>query len=138
MRQKLSGTFTVCRQSNGEFVTVTLRDENSRINFAVAEIRLTDFSKALFGLAEVPAEVTVNELQHIGKKKEHRSRTIRIPAKVLKKAKVSQYHVGQLEAYVENNYQHKGWILNSSLRSQGSHTYEGDVSVLKVSYHRFV
>lgn len=79
---KVQGAISIHRtQSNmgPDVMTLVLRDDTSRINFAEVSMTLEAFALAVTGLAGVPCEIEVDGLEHVGLRKETASHEFPIP-----------------------------------------------------------
>lgn len=70
---KVQGAISIHRtqfNQGPDVMTLVLRDETSRINFVEVSMSLEDFALAVTGLACIPCEIEVTELEHVGMRKE--------------------------------------------------------------------
>jgi len=68
---KFKGAITISRPqgNNCDYISISLVDEDSRIQFVDVEIKYSDFAQLITGLSYVPCEVECRGLENIGKKK---------------------------------------------------------------------
>ncbi len=127
----LRGSLTICKDSSGT-VRVYVRDQESRTVFAALRLSPEDFADALFGLAETHCELDVHGLDRIGKRRVSESRQI----EVLGEAKI--YKRDNLRAWLRENAQEPGWILDDYLGTQGSVLYRDGKVLLNYRVYKFV
>lgn len=107
----MNGTITISKRSDDK-ICVSIRDCASSIHFTDALMSLEDFAAAITGLAERPVELRVNGLEFVGKRKVSENREVSCPIDV--------YDRDVLSDWIEKNCQEEGWMVDSSLMSQGS------------------
>ena len=118
---------------------IALKDARSGIEFAAVDLSLVAFAKAVLGMSEIVAEITVKGLPYVGKYKERKAAHIQLSKAKLKRLGISEYSREELEAYLEQRCQRDGWILSPYLGSQHSIAYDQSGSVtLHFSYYRYV
>jgi len=106
---------TISRDSSNK-VRIRLRDDLSRQIFAEATMDLESYAMAITGMAEQEAEGKIEGLEFVGKKLVVEHRTAVCP--------FNKYHSREdLREWLIKNCQEVGYILDPSLNSQGSVTY---------------
>lgn len=131
MNKTRTGGLTIGRRScsnREDFVSISIVDSLSRLEVVEAQIPLKDFSRALLGLAEVPADILFEPDDRLGKKREHKQELVKIPK--------SPYEASleeKLEALYE--YEVDGWgAIHSDLSNK--HGYEENG--VRVTFERWV
>ena len=133
MKTKLPLKLTISRpqRSDGrKYISLTITDEISRIQFLDAEIELGAFAEALTGLAYVPMEGELRGLEHIGKTRVTEKREVVCPLNCFDRA--------ELAAWLAENAQESGWTVNTYLGSQGSvRSHESGGQTLRYSVTKY-
>lgn len=82
---KLQGKITICRTtgSGEDAVTIRIRDTDAGIDFAVAELTMTNFGYAVTGRGATPCELEVRGLEKVGMVREHKTESIAFEGRVL-------------------------------------------------------
>lgn len=118
---KIDATLSITRPS-GDYVSISIRDEASRITFLELNISHEEFSRALGSLAERPAlDCNVRGLENVGKTVEVQTFIIHpnteIPNKYLDYATAE---AALIEAAVAQGFGGDEWIISAhpALRSQ--------------------
>ena len=93
-------------------------DETSRLQFFEGQMTLQEFASAVTGLGYQTIIADIRGLEYIGKEKVTESRE----AVYLGRC----YDRENLEKWLVENAQEEGWILNASLGSQSSVSYNKD------------
>lgn len=76
---KNKGFITISRPvGQGEYISITIGDCNSGIEFVELNIDLDWFTKAITGQTHVLGALTVKELDLVGKKREHKTELINV------------------------------------------------------------
>lgn len=119
MTKKIQCSVTISRNSHDE-ITITIRDQASRINFVSATMTPDAFALAVTGLAEQPATAEVFGLEHVGKRKIMEQRVAVYPGREFSKK--------ELTKWLTENHQEEGCILNPRLDSQSSVQHNSDGS----------
>jgi hypothetical protein len=83
----------VCSSKDEDVIRISFRDEISRTVFAEATLSPGDFAKAITGLSEVDADISVYRLETIGKKKVVEQREVVCPF------------------YTKNDDEYKEWLI---------------------------
>lgn len=112
---KIDAKITICRTRSShedDYISVSVHDDKSGIQFLTMKIGLADFAQCITGLSAVHGEGTVRGLDYIGKKRVSENRSVECP--------LESYDRKELSAWIDANCQEEGWIVNSSLNSQGS------------------
>lgn len=125
----MKGTITISRDSR-DIVRVSIRDEESFIQFVEFKMNLESYALAISGLSEVHGEFGVRGLEHVGKRKVIERRAKECP--------INSYDRKVLEQWLKENGQEEGWILDCYLGSQNSIGHRGDKTILNYSVHKFV
>ena len=115
MKTKLPLKLTISRPqcSDGrKYISINITDGVSGIQFLDAEIELADFAEALTGFSCTPMKGDLRGLEHIGKTRVTEKREIVCPLRC--------YDRAELAAWLGDNAQEDGWIVNTYLGSQGA------------------
>lgn len=108
---KINGQLSISYRQ--DCVSITLVDEASRVEFVDAEISYEEFARGLGSLQARPLTVCeVRGLELVGKKRIWERRSIICPLDTFDKQ--------ALAAWLEENAQEEGWILNTYLGSRDS------------------
>jgi hypothetical protein len=89
-----------------------------------------DFGQSITGLAYVDGELTVRDLDKVGRQLVVEKRRAVCP--------LNTYEKEALQAWLIENAQEDGWIVDSYLGSQRSVDREGDSTVLNYSVRKYV
>lgn len=112
------------------YISIELRDEESRTRFIDVKIPLAQFSEALTGLMVSGIPAHVRGLDVVGKRKIIEPRSKEYPLKG---------HTRDLqEKWLVENAQEEGWILDPYLGSQGSVVTFNGKTVLNYHVHKYV
>lgn len=129
----MKGKLTISRPSYGdnrEKINIVVMDQASRLKFLSIEIDYADFTKCITGLSEVSCDLTVNELENVGKKKITENRSVICP--------IRSYEKGILRDWLINNKQEDGYILDPYLGSQSSIQMCNEGTVLNYRVIKYV
>lgn len=110
---KIKATLTITRPMGNRdaVISITVRDENSRIQFFKGDVSLAQFSEALTGLAEVAVDAEVRGLDYVGKIRVTEDREIICP--------LTDYKREILGSWLAENAKEDGWIVQTYLGSRG-------------------
>jgi hypothetical protein len=97
-----------------DVIRISFRDEISRTVFAEAILSPGDFAKAITGLSEVDADISVYRLETVGKKKVVEQREIVCP--------FYYKNDNEYKEWLIANAQEEGYLLDTYLGSKGSIT----------------
>lgn len=75
----MKGNITISRNSRG-VITISLIEEDSRVEFVEAELTTANFAEALTGLAHVECKLKVRGLDLVGLKREVKEELVPIPS----------------------------------------------------------
>lgn len=129
----LQGALSISRPTYGdgrELIAIRFEDKASGAQFLEATVSPHDFALALTGLSRVDVDMTVRGLQVVGLKKIREARTAINPPQNYSKC----FH----EAWLQENCQEDGWILDCYLGSQSSISRSGDETTLRYAVYRYV
>ena len=120
----IDGSMTISRVSSGrgDYISLTLRDEESRTTFATVKMDAATLGKVITGLSEQKVEIEVKGLDRVGKVRVVEPRILSVPGRI--------YSKEPLEALVEKTCQEEGWIVDSYLGSKSSVTHPDDNTTL--------
>lgn len=80
MKGKISiGKVTCCGRPEEDYISITVEDELSSINFLEVKMDLESFAKALMGLGNVPVEFELRGLDRVGKRYEYKTEQVYVP-----------------------------------------------------------
>ena len=73
--EKLKGKMSIINvgRTDKGFIMVEFKELTSRVVFLEAEINYIDFVQAITGLAHVPCDITIRDLELVGKSKEQKT-----------------------------------------------------------------
>lgn len=108
---KIVGKLTISRNNQDEIV-IRITDDASRTQFVKASLDPHSYAMLITGLSEVEAECEVNNLDRVGKQKIIERRSIECP--------LNTYSKDELKAWLLENAQEEGWMLDTYLGSQDS------------------
>jgi hypothetical protein len=111
MSKVIMGELGINRSSNG-FIYIRIEDSNSRAKFVELKLTCEQFAEAVTGLHTCDVEMTVSHLDRVGKRRVRESRSVVCPLDSWKR-EVQQ-------AWLVENCQEEGWILDAFLGSQTS------------------
>jgi hypothetical protein len=133
MSQKnINVSVTITRTTSNhrdDVIRLRFKDKSSRKTFVEVEMSLRGFAEAVTGLSEIEATAQVDGLEIVGKEKVIESRSVVCP--------ISSYDRGELRAWLEENCQEPGWILDTYLGSQKSVTHHDGKCILNYSVIRY-
>lgn len=112
--KKLEGKLTISKTNgyNGQWIEISIRDENSGITFVEATLSLEDFAKAVTGQGALPTSFEVRNLRNVG------LMCLTKPLVFELKGKTNEYKA-QAEARCDKEAD-PGWIADGYYRSQTS------------------
>ena len=123
------GALTISRDSHNE-INVTITDRASGIRFVELKMTPADFAIALTGQAYIDGEMRFRGLENVGKELVIEKREITAP--------LSTYDKEELRAWLVENAQEEGWILDSYLGSHGSVHRSGEATILRYSVRKYI
>lgn len=136
MKGKLSiGKVTCCGSPEEDYISIGIEDTISSIQFVSVKVDLVTFTKALFGLGNVPIEFELRGAERVGMKYEHKTENVAIPHAPLE---ISLKDSDIAEAV--GCHEVDGWIgdrddcKNHHRHIRSEKTYQ----VYEVHYHRWV
>jgi hypothetical protein len=104
----------LCSSKDEDVIRISFRDEISRNVFAEAILSPSDFAKAVTGLSEVEADISVYRLETVGKKKVVEQREVICPFYAKNDDEYKEWLIA--------NAQEDGYLLDTYLGSKGSIT----------------
>lgn len=126
---KINAQLSINRSSR-DVITLEVNCEDSHTRFLQIEMTPHDFAMIITGLSRYNLEAEVLGLDRVGKVRVRESRSIVMPS--------STYNRDEQEAWLKENAQEEGWILDPALRSQGSTSSVKDGTKLNYSVYKFV
>jgi hypothetical protein len=141
-QRTLEGQISISRPSggdrDGEYVSITLKDNKSRIEFLRVEVDLARFAEALTGLSCVPVTLNVRSLDLVGRTRITEPAKFTLTRAYLKEKGVESYDKKALRELMVQDpdgiFQRAGWTLDTYLGSQNSITYEGQNMTIHSHY----
>lgn len=127
-RESMKARVSINRSSDDK-VRISFRDEASGIEFAEVAMTIEAFGNAITGLSAQSAALEVRGLQWVGKQRVTEERTIECP--------LDTYNRDELSAWLRDNAQEDGWLVNTYLGSQGSISRQGSKTVLRYSVTKY-
>lgn len=112
-----------------DVIRISFKDKSSRKTFVQVEMSLQGFSQAITGLSEIEAKAQVDGLDVVGKQKLIEKRSVVCP--------IGSYDRCEMSAWLEENCQEPGWILDTYLGSQKSVTHKDGKCTLNYSIFRY-
>ena len=80
MKGKLTiGKVTCCGSPEEDYIHIAIEDSTSSIQFVTVKADLETFTRALFGLGNVPIEFELLGIERVGKRYEHKTVQVSIP-----------------------------------------------------------
>lgn len=132
MSKDLEGSITISRVTSGkgDYISVSVRDENSRNRFVTAKLSLEDYGWLVSGMSEVKCKLETKGLAHVGKMRIRKDRTLTLDKTVYDKdvclAAIREHEKDMIEA---------GWHVSEYLGSRNSvYHYDG---LTKLNYEIF-
>ena len=125
----MKASVTISRRSDN-VITISIRDDASFIQFVEATMSVEAFGYAVTGLSSQEADIELNGVQYVGKKRICENRTARCP--------LNTYNREELRAWLRENMQEEGWLLSDYLGSQGAVKRIGDETILNYSVTKYV
>lgn len=130
----MKGSITISRPSYGdgrELIVVQIRDGDSGERFLDVEIGYNDYAKLITGQSEIPCDLKVRNLDHVGKVRE--TDTIEFPFS-------SVYCDNRDEKAIEEakKYTPDGWICDNYFGSQTSFFSKDDTGYAKATIRRWI
>lgn len=121
-----------CSRTNHNEIHMQIQCSESGARFVDMYISLEEFAKLVTGVHVSDIQITVCNLDRVGKRRVTEKRSIKYEGS-------SEYGSRkQWEAYIVENCQEEGWILNSTLNSQSSVEYVDGESILNYSVYKYV
>jgi hypothetical protein len=129
---KIKAKITMARMYGGgdPSICIEISDDASGIQFFDGTMTLERFAEAVTGHGCVEIDAEVRGLENIGKKRIVELRQITCP--------LETFSTEKLEAWLVENGQEPGWILNSYLRSQKSVVHRKGETILNYSVCKYV
>jgi hypothetical protein len=130
---RIKGTITITRPHGGnagDYASIRIQDDESRIHFVEVEVTLHGFAEALLGLGEVPMEADVRGLEYVGKTKVTETRQIVYPLKHAKRE--------EMEEWLGENAKEDGWLVSTYLGARGSTSPHPDGQMLHYHVTKYV
>lgn len=117
MSKDLKGSITVSRvmSGRGDYISISIRDENSRSRFVEAKLDYETFGKLMSGLAEIKCNFEVRGLENVGKVRVRKERTLTIRGTIYDKDKCLAAIRLHEKAMIED-----GWHVSEYLGSRDS------------------
>lgn len=110
-------TFSRPRGINEGKINIRIRDKISRISFVEVSIPLSEFTEALFGLAEVDCSLRCAGLENVGKKRVTEDHNVDCPIEGWKSEEVKEWVI---EYFAESSFPKEGWSLAMNFDSRGA------------------
>lgn len=132
MSKDFEGSITISRVTSGkgDYISISVRDENSRNRFVTAKLSLEDYGWLVSGMSEVKCKLETKGLAHVGKVRIRKERTLTISGTVYDKDECLAAIRLHEKAMTED-----GWCVSEYLGSRNSvYHYEG---VTKLNYEIF-
>lgn len=135
MSKDLKGSITISRvmSGRGDYISISIRDENSRNRFVEAKLDYATFGKLMSGLAEIECDFEVRGLENVGKVRIRKDRTLTLDKTVYDKdvclAAIREHEKDMIEA---------GWHLSEYLGSRDSMTNYDGRTKLKYEIFKYV
>ncbi len=132
---KLTGAISIHRtQSNHgpDVITLVLRDDASRINFAEVTMSLEAFALAVTGLACQPCEIEAEGLEYVGMTKETKSHEFVLSCSLY------DADIKELARYEAHRTCPEGWTASDSFSSRDSFFKKGAQTWARCTIRRYV
>lgn len=125
----MKAKITISRDSSDQ-IRISINDEFSRERVALLTLGLSDYALLITGQAYISGNVEYGNLANVGKRKVIEKRQVTVPG--------LGYSKDAAEEWLRQNAQEDGWILDPTLRSQGSLSHGDGGSILNYSVFRYV
>lgn len=130
----MKGKITITRQSSNKgdgVISISIRDELSRIEFVEAKISFNDFAEAITGLSFVDCEIMVNDFEKVGMQFQRKTLEFELPETTYSNRKDIAYK----EALKLCD---DGWVPSSYFSSQNSFFRKDGKDFARTSASRWV
>ena len=127
---KLTISKIQCGSEN--IVEITMYDDNSNTSFASMQMTPADFAICLMGLARVKGVGSVKNLDHVGKKHEHKKITYTMPDCHGDDREKNARTYGEAELKKEGLHK-EGWVIADNFISQDSFNYLSSTKEIEVT-----
>lgn len=124
----MKAKITISRGSDDK-VRIRIRDDASRVEFVEVALTMEAYGYVLTGLSEQDAELTVRNLQWVGKKRVNERREVVCP--------IASYDRDFLSAWLKENAKEDGWIVDTYLGSQNSFSRAEGGTLLRYSVIKY-
>jgi len=118
------------RSDSGDDYRLTVTDNSSRTRFLELRMTAKQFAEMLTSLHQSDVTAMVRGLDRVGKRRIREGRSAVCPEKFWSRE--------EQEAWLVENCQEEGWILDSHLGSQSSVVHKDGQTVLRYSVFKFV
>jgi hypothetical protein len=139
---KLDMKMTISRpiRHDRSYISVSLKDVNSGIEFLDVEVELADFANMITGLGFIDVKAQVRGLEHVGKIYESQPAQVTILREVYNEIITGPYeeHKKQLGNFIDVNHSLIGWTNDTYLGSQKSIVHSEDNVTLNFRRFRYV
>jgi hypothetical protein len=130
--QTINATISLGRVTSGrgDYISLSLKDEESRVTFATVKMDAETLGKVITGLSEQKVTIEVKGLDRVGKARVVEDRTLSVPGHI--------YSKESLEKLVKSTCQEDGWVLDTYLGSKDSVQYlRDDTTLVRYKVYRF-
>jgi len=130
----MKGSISISRPSYGDErkkILIQIKDKASKVGFVCVEVDLDVFSSVLTGLSEQDCEFNVKSLEFIGKEKETKPISFKMPTHNYENRK-------DIAIGCANKILSDGWMFNKYLGSKDSFTGHGDDVYCNSTAYRYV
>ena len=134
MKETIKGSLTISRPTCGdgrEYISIQVKDVNSRVRFLEVEISYAEFTACLTGRSETKCDLVINNLSNVGKTKKTDTITFELPNHSYSNKK----EIAILEA---KNRTPIGWEFETYFGSQGSFFQKDGKSWATTGIYRWV
>jgi len=129
MSKVIMGEIGITRNSNG-FVYIRIEDSSSHSQFVELKLTLEQFAEAVTGLHTSDVEMTVRNLDRVGKRRVREERSVVCPLNTYKKEEIRQW--------MADHCQEEGWVVDDYLGSQNSVKSVDGGTLLKYAVTKYV
>lgn len=132
------GKVTCCGEPQNNYVSITIEDELSSIEFVTVKMDTKSFGEALLGLGHVPVEFELRGTNKIGKKLEHKTIEVMITHKGELSPREGDIDIAVSKHEVDGWYGNRDDCKNFHKLIRGEGGEGSGYSVWTVHYHRWV
>lgn len=138
-KETLNGRITFLIGQNE--TTIQIKDENSRVKFCEINMTPQQLSSALSRLAETECQISVGDLDKVGKTMEVSTIKLSVPQSLgTSRWELGKEELKELKKEIQNHLdaQKEGWVLTDNFESKGSFAEENGDLYVNATIRRWV